>query len=398
MNFSQLPPLSLYVHLPWCERKCPYCDFNSFQAETFDEFDYVSALIDDLQLDLPQVWGRQIHSIFIGGGTPSLFSGAAIERLLSDLRACLNLNPGIEITLEANPGSAEAARFRAYREAGVNRLSLGIQSFNDDMLRALGRVHDSAQAKAAIDMARRAGFDNINIDLMYGLPGQDLPQAIEDIKQAIAFSPEHISHYQLGIEPNTLFDSQTPNTLPDDDQTWSMQTRCQQALSDAGYGHYEISAYARQGKRCQHNLNYWQFGDYLGIGAGAHGKISLADSNRVLRTRRKRQPREWLDLRGRSEVRVENALAESDLVFEFMLNALRLTGGFDKTLFQTHCGLPYSYLQNGVHQAVTRELMIETPGQLRPSALGLRFHNDLQAIFLDCPVPAEGQITPQIQF
>jgi len=398
LKFNQLPPLSLYLHLPWCQRKCPYCDFNSYQASAFDEFAYIGALIDDLQQDLPMVWGRQIHSIFIGGGTPSLFSGQAIDRLLSDLRACLKLNPAIEITLEANPGSAEAGRFREYREAGVNRLSLGIQSFDDGLLRAIGRIHDSAQAHAAIAAAQQAGFDNFNVDLMYGLPGQRLDQAMSDIEQAISTRATHISHYQLTIEPNTFFHHETPLDLPDDDLSWAMQRRCQQALARHGYAHYEISAYAQRGRQSRHNLNYWQFGDYLGIGAGAHGKLTLPAENRVIRTQRKRQPEEWMQLSRQAKVRDLHALDEQDLVFEFMLNALRLTGGFDKDLFRQHCGLDYRHLQSGVHHAVQRELLQETSTSLCPTALGLRFHNDLQAIFLDLEPAKPGQISISTDF
>lgn len=370
------------MHLPWCERKCPYCDFNSHQSEQRDEAAYVEALIEDLQQDLPLVWGRQIHSIFIGGGTPSLFSADSIERLMSSLRACLNFSPAIEVTLEANPGSADASRFRAYREAGINRLSIGIQSFNDTHLQALGRIHDRAQALTAYERARMAGFDNINLDLMYALPGQSIAQAVADIEQAVTLQPEHISHYQLTIEPNTLFHKHQPPALPDDDNSWSMQQQCQSLLSAQGYEHYEISAYARAQKQSRHNLNYWQFGDYLGIGAGAHGKITLPAENRVLRRVRTRQPEAYLQSPANQRISQQSELDTQDLVFEFMLNALRLVQGVPKNLFSERTGLALSILQTPLKKALELDLLNEDPALIQPSSRGLQFLNDLQGLFL----------------
>lgn len=390
MNFRTNPPLGLYVHLPWCERKCPYCDFNSHQAEQRDESAYVQALIEDLQQDLPLVWGRQIHSIFIGGGTPSLFSADAIEQLMSSLRACLNFSPAIEVTLEANPGSADASRFRAYRDAGINRLSIGIQSFNDKHLQALGRIHDRSQALAAFEKARQAGFDNINLDLMYALPGQSITEALIDIEQAISLQPEHISHYQLTIEPNTLFHKHEPSGIPSDDDSWMMQQQCQSALADQGYQHYEISAYARPQRQSRHNLNYWHFGDYLGIGAGAHGKITLPAENRVLRRVRIRQPEAYLQAPAAQRISQQSELSTQDLVFEFMLNALRLVEGVPSDLFCERTGLSLGILQSALKKALELDLLNENPARIQPSARGLQFLNDLQAIFL--------QIDEQDQF
>ena len=289
MQIKHPPPLGLYIHMPWCEKKCPYCDFNSHTIDQLPEFDYIDALLNDLEQDLPLVWGRRVETIFIGGGTPSLFSGEAIDRLFSGLRALLNISANAEVTLESNPGSADIEHFRAYREIGINRLSIGIQSFNDDHLRALGRVHDASLGLQAFASARQAGFDNINLDLMYGLPAQSVPQAVADLQQAIALGPEHISHYQLTIEPNTLFHSRPPAAMPDDDLAWEQQSVCQTLLSDQRYQQYEISAYSLDNFQSRHNLNYWKFGDYLGIGAGAHGKITLAGENRILRRVRQRQ-------------------------------------------------------------------------------------------------------------
>ncbi len=394
-----LPPLSLYVHLPWCARKCPYCDFNSHAAEDFDEQGYVDALLDDLHNDLPLVWGRGIHSIFFGGGTPSLFSPEAIDRLLGGLRALLPISPGAEITLEANPGSADAGHFRGYREAGVNRLSIGVQSFDDDRLQALGRIHDRRAALDAFAAARAAGFDNINLDLMFALPGQDIDAALNDLDQAIALEPEHISHYQLTLEPNTLF-HRYPPSLPDDESAARMQECCLERLAGAGYRHYEISAHARAGRQCRHNLNYWQFGDYLGIGAGAHGKISLPAEDTLLRRSRLRHPRDYEQARGSQRIGEERRLQPADRVFEFMLNALRLCDGFEPRLFQDHTGLTLSSIQPLLDQAVSRGLLEASPERIRPSPLGQRFLNDLQALFLDAPVSisSTGQSIPETRF
>lgn len=398
MIFHSNPPLGLYIHLPWCEHKCPYCDFNSYAATEFDEAAYIAALIEDLQLDLPKIWGRGIDSIFIGGGTPSLFSAPSIERLISELRACLNFSPAVEFTLEANPGSAEAARFEAYLKAGINRLSIGVQSFNNDCLAALGRIHNRDQALAAVDLARQAGCTNINLDLMYGLPGQTIDQALDDLHQALALTPEHLSHYQLTIEPNTLFHHQPPPRLPDDEATWMMQQECQRALRAAGYRHYEISAYSRNQRQSQHNLNYWTFGDYLGIGAGAHSKITLAAEGKVLRQVRLKQPQAYLQAEGSQRIARSDHVDASELAFEFMLNALRLVEGFDLELFEHHTGLQRSILGQALAQAEAKKLLTVVHQQVRPTELGLRFHNDLQAIFLDLEIEAANTVEPFVRF
>ena len=392
-------PLSLYIHFPWCVAKCPYCDFNSHSsAAGFDENAYIDALLEDLQNDLPSVWGRSVHSVFIGGGTPSLFSARGIERMLAELRACLPILPSAEITIEANPGSADAANFAGYREAGVNRISLGIQSLHDAQLKALGRVHDAQQALAAFQQARRGGFDNINLDLMYALPGQTIAQALDDLKQAIDLGPEHLSHYQLTLEPNTLFHHQPPPNLPDDDAAWSMQQQCGQTMQDAGYHHYEVSAWGRPGRESRHNLNYWRFGDYLGIGAGAHGKITLPAENRVVRTVRQRQPEHYLEVSGRQRVSATNPLAPADLVFEFMLNALRLVDGFDTDLFAQHCGINPQVLMPAVQIGREKGLLSHQQNWLKPTPLGMRFHNDLQALFVEPDLAAAHQVEAILNF
>jgi putative oxygen-independent coproporphyrinogen III oxidase len=379
----QNPPLGLYVHLPWCEKKCPYCDFNSHQADQVPEHDYINALLNDLEQDLPLIWGRPVETVFIGGGTPSLFSGDAIDRLISGLRALLNLSPGAEITLESNPGSADISHFRAYRESGVNRLSIGMQSFDDDHLCRLGRVHDRSLALLAFETARKAGFDNINLDLMYGLPAQTLQQAVDDLQQAITLAPEHISHYQLTIEPNTFFHHQPPAQMPDDELAWDQQQECQRLLSSEGYQQYEISAYSIDGYQCRHNLNYWRFGDYLGIGAGAHGKITLVGENRVVRRIRQRQPTAYLASEGRKSISNETELSESDLVFEFMLNALRLSTGFNVDLFNATTGISFSELLPAIEKAVQLDLIQFDSGHICPTERGFQYHNDLQSLFLD---------------
>ena len=380
---KQNPPLGLYIHLPWCEKKCPYCDFNSHQADQVPENDYIKALLNDLEQDLPLIWGRSVETVFIGGGTPSLFSGDAIERLISGLRALLNLSPGAEITLEANPGSADTAHFRAYRDSGVNRLSIGVQSFNDDHLRLLGRVHDKNLALLAFESARLAGFENINLDLMYGLPTQTLQQAVDDLQQAIILAPEHISHYQLTIEPNTFFHNQPPTQMPDEGLAWDQQQECQGLLSNAGYQQYEISAYSTDSYRCRHNLNYWRFGDYLGIGAGAHGKITLVGENKVVRRVRQRQPAAYLASQGRKSISKETVLTESDLAFEFMLNALRLSTGFEVDLFVSSTGLSFSEVMPAIQKAIQLDLIHFGSGHLCPTERGFQYHNDLQSLFLD---------------
>jgi len=385
--FDSNPPLGLYIHLPWCTRKCPYCDFNSHQAETIPKQEYIEALLNDLEQDLPLVWGRPVETIFIGGGTPSLFSAAAIDSLMSGLRALLNFAPAIEITMESNPGSADAANYRGYRRAGVNRLSIGVQSFNGRNLQVLGRVHDADEALRAFAMARAAGFENINLDLMFGLPAQSVDEASDDVERAIELGPEHISHYQLTIEPNTLFHHDPPPGMPDNDLSWEQQSVCQSLLESNGYRQYEVSAYSRGEKRCEHNMNYWQFGDYLGIGAGAHGKITLAGENRVIRRIRQRQPRAYLEQGGRGTITSETTLDEEDLLFEFMLNALRLKHGFRSRLFRDNTGLPLNSLLPGLELARDKGLVVFNREKIIPTTLGFCHLNDLQTLFLRQQTP-----------
>jgi oxygen-independent coproporphyrinogen-3 oxidase len=380
IHLEQLPPLALYVHMPWCVRKCPYCDFNSHQARgDVPEAAYVDALIADLELELPEVWGRRVYSIFFGGGTPSLFSAASIETLLSALRARLQLAPDCEITLEANPGTFEAGKFRDYRNAGVNRLSIGIQSFNPKHLAALGRIHDDREARRAIEIAKDS-FDNINLDLMYALPGQTLAEAREDVQGALEAATAHLSFYHLTLEPNTHF-YRHPPALPDDDAAAAMQEMIHAALAAQGYVHYETSAWAKPGRECRHNLNYWRFGDYLGIGAGAHGKLSFPD--RVVRTTRLRQPKAYLEgaARGRA-VEERREIGRADLVFEFMMNALRLAEGFSPNLFTERTGLSIAVAERALREAEARGLLERDHQRIRPSALGQRFLNDLLQLFL----------------
>ena len=376
VRLAQLPPLALYVHLPWCVRKCPYCDFNSHERqEALPERVYVDTLLADLEGMLPSVWGRRIISIFIGGGTPSLFSAEAIDSLLSGVRARLTVEPDAEITLEANPGTVESERFRGFRQAGVNRLSLGVQSFDDAMLAALGRIHSADEARRAIDVAQ-AWFDNVNLDLMYGLPGQSLEMARLDFAEAVRRGTSHLSAYQLTIEPNTVFFRHPPN-LPEHDLCADMQLAVEDALAAAGFEHYETSAFARPGRRCRHNLNYWQFGDYLGIGAGAHGKLSFSD--RVTRHERIKQPPEYMA----AAVNVrERVIRGNELPFEFMLNALRLVDGYPAELFAARTGLQPSVLEAGLHAAEARGLLECKRQRIRPTRRGRLFLNDLVALFL----------------
>ena len=382
-HFTALPPLSLYIHLPWCVSKCPYCDFNSHEIKgTIPERAYVDALIADLEQDLPAIWGRSVDSVFIGGGTPSIFSPQVIDYLLSQLRALLALPATAEITLEANPGTVEAGRFAEFRAAGINRLSIGIQSFNDEMLAILGRIHDGHQAFTAVETAYAAGFDVLNLDLMYGLPGQNVGHALADLDRAISFGTAHLSHYQLTIEPNTRF-AHTPPVLPDDDKTWEMQLRCQERLSEAGFENYEVSAYARADRHCQHNLNYWRFGDYLGIGAGAHAKISNAQTQAIVRSSKLRHPRDYLaNANSPERIANEHVLTRHEAGFEFMLNAMRLTEGFSVPLFAQHTGLPLSIMETPLRHAEAKGLIERDMHTIRPTPLGRRFLNDLTALFL----------------
>ncbi|MBM3344272.1 MAG: oxygen-independent coproporphyrinogen III oxidase-like protein [Betaproteobacteria bacterium] len=380
LHFTALPPLALYIHIPWCVRKCPYCDFNSHEARAeIPEREYVAALIADFEQTLPRVWGRRIASVFFGGGTPSLLSGMAVDDILAAVRARLPLAPDAEITLEANPGTVEAKRFRDYRAAGVNRLSLGIQSFNPQHLKALGRIHDDLEARRAIDIAREH-FDNFNLDVMYALPRQTLAEALADIEAALAFEPSHLSAYHLTLEPNTYFYSHPP-PLPDDDSAADMQTRIEALLAAHGYDNYETSAFAQPGMRCRHNLNYWQFGDYIGIGAGAHGKISFPD--RVLREARYRQPRAFMDKAAAGNaIQASHEVSAADIGFEFMMNALRLTAGFEIRLFTERAGVPVNTVLQALDQAEQRGLITRDHVRVAPTLRGLRFLNELLQLFL----------------
>jgi len=381
-RFHAPPPLALYVHLPWCVRKCPYCDFNSHAAGEIPEAAYVDALLRDLEQELPAVWGRPVTSVFLGGGTPSLFSGEAIDRLLSGIRARLPLSPEAEITLEANPGTVEAGRFADYRAAGVNRLSLGVQSLDDERLRAIGRIHDAAQARAAVEAARKAGFDNLNLDLMFGLPGQDRVAGLADLQAAIALAPEHLSWYQLTLEPHTPF-AAAPPPLPDEDEVASLWEAGRARLAAAGYGQYEVSAYARPGRRCRHNLNYWTFGDYLGIGAGAHGKLTDAPRGRIRRYHKQRSPARYLETaNGPGRLRGERILDAGDAVLEFMMNALRLNAGFTPALFTARTGLPWSAVAGRLDELQAEGWLETVDGAWRASERGARHLDALLARFL----------------
>ena len=379
------PPLSLYVHLPWCVRKCPYCDFNSHEARGALPFAaYVDALIADLDHDLPLVWGRTVQSVFFGGGTPSLFPAEAIDAFLQAASARLRFAPGLEITLETNPGTAEHGRFEHYRAAGVNRISFGVQTFDDACLRRLGRIHDSAQADAAIKLARDAGFDNFNIDLMYALPGQTLAMAEHDIARALTLQPAHISHYQLTLEPNTVFAVKPPAGIPDEDASWDMQERCQALLAEAGFTQYEVSAYARPGRQCAHNLNYWHFGDYLGIGAGAHGKLTLGAAQSILRRWKVKRPAEYLAKAGTpAAIGGDEAIEPRRRPFDYMLNALRLVEGFALGEFEARTGLARAAIAPQLEQATERGWLDIQAGRVVPTDLGRRFTNDVIALFLE---------------
>ncbi|SDE01576.1 oxygen-independent coproporphyrinogen-3 oxidase [Paraburkholderia lycopersici] len=381
IRLTSLPPLALYVHFPWCVRKCPYCDFNSheWKGERFPEDDYLDALRADLEQALPLVWGRQVHTVFIGGGTPSLLSAAGLDRLLSDVRALLPLDADAEITLEANPGTFEAAKFAQFRASGVNRLSVGIQSFNEAHLKALGRIHDAAQARHAVEVAAST-FDNFNLDLMFALPQQTLAQCQTDIETALSFAPPHLSLYHLTLEPNTLF-AKFPPALPDDDQSADMQDWIHERTSSAGYGRYEVSAYARPNRQSRHNLNYWRFGDYLGIGAGAHTKLSFP--NRIVREARYKHPATFIEqARAGTPVQEAHEVSTRDLPFEFMLNALRLVEGFPVHRFIERTGLPITTIGPALQEAEQRGLITRDYEKIAPTELGQRFLNDLQALFL----------------
>ncbi len=386
-------PLSLYIHIPWCVRKCPYCDFNSHQSpndkkgnQSIPEKEYIGALLTDLETELPHIWGRPLKSIFIGGGTPSLFSAEGIESLLSGLRGRLPLRPSMEITMEANPGTFEQERFSQYRQAGINRLSIGIQSYNSEHLTALGRIHDGAEAINAASIARKAGFDNFNLDLMHGLPQQSCDQALADLQQAIDCDPSHISWYQLTIEKNTLF-HHSPPVLPNDDALWEIQQQGQLLLEKAGYSQYEVSAYAKgvnDKNTCKHNMNYWQFGDYVGIGAGAHGKITQPDGT-ITRHTKYRQPAEYMEQASKREPRSSTTLlSKKEIPFEFMLNVLRLKHGFPTDLFEQRTRLNGTEIEIIIQQAIEKQLMVKDDKEknLRTTKKGWEFLNDVMEMFL----------------
>jgi len=382
LHFPALPPLTLYAHLPWCVRKCPYCDFNSYEARgAVADGAYVETLLRDLQSEREFVDGRAVAAVFLGGGTPSLFGGSAIARLLDGVRGRIDLAADAEITLEANPGAVDAARFAAFRAAGVNRLSIGVQSFRNEQLRVLGRVHDDTAARTAFATARAAGFDNVNLDLMYGLPGDSVDGALADLEHAIALAPEHLSWYQLTIEPNTAF-AHRPPPLPDDDAVAAIEARGRALLAEAGYERYEISAYARPGKRCAHNLNYWQFGDYLGLGAGAHGKLTLRAEGVIERRAKTRNPRTYAELGGSpGGVARERIATARQAALEFLLNALRLVEGVDTALFAARAGQPLDGIRGGRDAAVARGWLAADAGSLRATALGLERLNRVLELF-----------------
>ena len=385
MTLTALPPLALYIHFPWCEKKCPYCDFNSHQVKDgvqgFDEARYIKALITDLETELPRIWGRQVHSIFIGGGTPSLLSPTGMNDLLSAIRARVNLEPGAEITMEANPGSVEADKFAAFAKSGINRVSLGIQSFQDEQLKALGRIHNGEEAKQAIAIAVE-NFKSVNIDLMYGLPNQSLAAAKADVETALSFKTPHLSLYNLTLEPNTYF-ANFPPKLPSEDEIDAIFEQNLELLTAAGYKRYEVSAYAKKDQECKHNLNYWRFGDYIGIGAGAHGKISFPD--KVTRQVRERHPETYMQaMESKGNALIESRdVSAKDLPFEFMLNTLRLTDGVETKTFSERTGLPLHVISKGLEEASKKGLLSENPTALKATDLGLRYLNNLQEMFLE---------------
>jgi len=378
-----LPPLALYVHLPWCVSKCPYCDFNSHRAPSeLPAKEYVDALLADLELDLPLVWGRTVQSIFFGGGTPSLFSAMWIKRLIEGFRARLRVSPQAEITLEANPGTTEHDSFSAYRDAGINRVSLGVQSFKNSLLQRLGRIHGCAEIATAVESIQSAGISNFNIDLMFALPGQSVGDALDDVRRTLNCAPSHLSFYQLTVEPNTAFHASPPE-LPDDDIAWDMQEQCSELFSESGLRQYEISAWAREGFQCRHNLNYWRYGDFLGIGAGAHSKLTLPAEQSVRRRVRQKHPKAYLNAKKSGNWLAEDRLIdEEERVFEFFLNQLRLYDGVCKEQFTPRTGVSWSRVSVRVEKAIESGLLKDSNGVLMPTSLGWRFSNEIQAIFL----------------
>ncbi|MFV2060697.1 MAG: radical SAM family heme chaperone HemW [Gammaproteobacteria bacterium] len=387
IQFTTLPPLSLYIHFPWCVKKCPYCDFNSHEKKSdFDETRYIDSLLKDAELALPEVWGRSIHSVFMGGGTPSLFSPESMDRLLSGLRSLLSIRPEVEITMEANPGTfdfgSNKEKFKEFRDTGINRLSIGVQSFNDDFLHSLGRIHTGGNAITAIETAQNAGFNSINLDLMYGLPGQNRKQAEADIQTAIDLQTTHISHYQLTIEPNTYF-HKSPPVLPNDDTTWEMQCQCQDILANNNYQHYEISAYAANNKHCKHNLNYWHFGDYLGIGAGAHSKISNAHQQHINRQWRVKNPRDYMNkVIENGHIGGSQILTRKDIGLEFMMNALRLTDGFEIDVYNRHTGCQINLIDTALNEAEQKNWITRDTKKIQATETGKRYLNNLMELFV----------------
>ena len=382
MKFSQALPLSLYVHYPWCVQKCPYCDFNSHTLkQEIDEKAYLDAMIKQLEQMLPDIWGRPIKSIFFGGGTPSLISEEGLNRFLSQARALLGFGPEIEITLEANPGTVDLERFAGFYEAGVNRLSIGIQSFDNEKLHALGRIHSADEAHKAIEAAKNAGFKNFNLDLMFALPQQTVEQALLDVQTALSFEPPHLSHYQLTLEPNTPF-YKNPPSLPNDDIAWEMQQACQKMIASAGYKNYEVSAYAQENKQCQHNLNYWMFGDYIGLGAGAHGKITMAPEGKIYRTQMPASPGGFVAAVQSAQFGRKTWLEEADAEFEFMLNALRLNAGFNLDLFTQRTGLSHSKVQQKLTRLSADNMVMLFAHHVKLTAKGRQYLNDVVATFL----------------
>ena len=380
-----LPPLALYIHIPWCVRKCPYCDFNSHNSPAaLPQREYVAALLADLDQDLPRVWGRPVTSVFFGGGTPSLFSADSIAAILDGCAARLPFRPGLEVTLETNPGTVEHDRFEAYRRAGVNRISFGVQSFDDACLQRLGRIHDSSQAETAIKLAQDAGIDNINLDLMYALPQQTASMALHDLERAFALQPQHVSHYQLTLEPNTVFAAKPPKGIPEDDEAWDMQEACQAALTQHGYAQYEVSAYAREGRQCAHNLNYWRYGDYLGIGAGAHGKLTQPAEDGILRRWKVKHPKAYLDAAA-SDARIggDEWIAPAARPFDYMLNALRLNAGFVLSTFEARTGLLRDTVLQRIEDCVAKGWLESDDEHVQPTDFGRRFLNDVMSRFLD---------------
>lgn len=384
-SFTELPPLSLYIHIPWCVRKCPYCDFNSHeQKDTLPEDEYVEALLNDLAEEMPRIWGRTISTVFIGGGTPSLFSANALNNLMSGVRALTALQPTCEITMEANPGTFEQEKFSDFRKIGINRLSIGVQSFNDKHLEALGRIHSGNEAQRAIDIAKQAGFDDINIDLMFALPEQSEAEALEDVQRAIDLQPTHISYYQLTLEPNTLF-AKRPPKLPEDDASWTIHNNGMALLAENGFDRYEISAFAKAGKQCKHNNNYWLFGDYVGIGAGAHSKVSFANTGDIVRRWKHKHPTRYLS--GAAEAKIdcvggETIISENDSAIEFMMNALRRKEGFAIPVFEQYTGVSLNRWQSQIDDALNKGLLEQVGFELRASEQGFNFLNDLLELFM----------------